>query len=833
MEGTRPIVLITGSGGRLGSAIRGALGDAYQVVGLERNCGDDPDCLAVDITSDERLGEALAAFRERYGNRVAAVVHLAAYFDFTGEPNPLYQTVNVEGTRRLLRALRDFEVQRFIYSSSILVHAPTRPGEPITEDSPLAPQWAYPESKVAAEAAVREEHGPIPTAILRIAGVYDEDCGVPTLAHQIQRIYERQWMSHLFPGDSGHGQSMIHIDDLADAIRRVVERRTQLPKETTLLLGEPAADPYAELQDAIGCTLHGQGWVTREIPKGLAAGGAWAQEKLEEIVPDAIDHGVKPFIRPFMIELADQHYELDTSRAETLLGWRPQHRLRDVLPAMLERLQRDPVGWYRRNRLEVPPWLHEADALPGHAGKAVSQYEARSREVHLETMWTQFANAGLGLWLISSPFVFGLVRYWMEPVAPVAPNGRGLLYSHTWMTASDVISGLLIVLFALLALSRDKPWARWVLALLGTWLLFAPLLFWTPSAAAYANDTVVGALVIVLAVAVPPAPGQSVAGWMSPGDIPKGWDYNPSGWTQRIPIVFLAFVGLAISRYLAAFQLGHIPAAWDPFFGDGTERIITSYVSEAWPVADAGLGATTYALEIVTGVIGDRRRWRTVPWLVLLFGFMIVPLGGTSLFFIIIQPVWLGTWCTLCLVAAAAMLLQIPYSFDEILATLQFLARRRRAGRSWWRVLFVGDVDEGTRTDPADNLEQPARRVVNEMLTGGVNVPWTLALSVLVGIGFMLTRILFGSEGAAADSDHVVGALAVSFAIMATAEVARPLRWVNAALGLWALIAVFVLDGYSTGGAIAAAIGGLALIALSLPRGVIRCRYNGWDHFLR
>ena len=45
------------------------------------------------------------------------------------------------------------------------------------------------------------------------------------------------------------------------------------------------------------------------------------------------------------------------------------------------------------------------------------------------------------------------------------------------------------------------------------------------------------------------------------------------------------------------YQLGHIDAVWDPFFagaipGDGknaTEEIITSSVSEAWPVPDAGI----------------------------------------------------------------------------------------------------------------------------------------------------------------------------------------------------------------------------------------------------
>src|SRR3546814_2935369 len=70
-----------------------------------------------------------------------------------------------------------------------------------------------------------------------------------------------------------------------------------------------------------------------------------------------------------------------------------------------------------------------------------------------------------------------------------------------------------------------------------------------------------------------------------------------------------------------------------------------------------------------------------MPWLVFLFGLMIAPLGVVSIFFVIIQPIVIGTWATLTLVGAAAMLIQIPYSLDELLATIQFVRRRARSGR--------------------------------------------------------------------------------------------------------------------------------------------------------
>jgi nucleoside-diphosphate-sugar epimerase len=73
----------------------------------------------------------LKAVREAHGPRSASVVHLAASFDFTGEENPLYQPVNVDGIRRLLRALQAFALSQFLSPSTMLVHAPCHPGEHI------------------------------------------------------------------------------------------------------------------------------------------------------------------------------------------------------------------------------------------------------------------------------------------------------------------------------------------------------------------------------------------------------------------------------------------------------------------------------------------------------------------------------------------------------------------------------------------------------------------------------------------------------------------------------------------------------------------------------
>lgn len=813
MTERRDIVLITGISGGIGSQVAAVLEEDFCVVGLDLKIEEDERNFRFDLTSDESVREALGAIRQRYGSRIESVIHLAAYFDFTGEQNPLYDKVNVEGTRRLLSALQEFDVGRFIYSSTMLVHEPTEPGVPITEKSPLDARWAYPQSKLETEQVIAEHRGSIPCTLLRIAGVYDEDCGLPLLAHQMQRIYERHVQSHLFAGDVAAGQAAVHRDDVVDAIARTVRRREELGDTAALLIGERGVMSYEELQNRLGRLLHGEKWSTRTVPKPLAAFGAWLQQKGEKIVPDAIDQGREPFIKPFMIPLADDHYELDIALAREKLDWEPRHALREKLPDLVDTLKRDPERWYRINKLPLPEWLAADEVEEEDVERLREQYTRQRRREHRGNLWAHFGTVGLGAWLVTSPPILG--------------------YQSTAMAVSDVVAGLLVMVFGALSLSWHLAWARLLSGLTGLYLLFAPLIFWAPTASAYLNDTLTGALVIGFAMLVRPPVGVSFIARVSGPDVPAGWDYSPSTWTQRLPIIALAVVGLLISRYLTAYQLGHIDSVWDPFFGAGTERVITSDVSRAWPVPDAGVGALTYMLEILTGLIGSRRRWRTMPWLVILFGIMIVPLGAVSIFFIVIQPIVIGTWCTLCLVAAAAMLAQIPYSFDELLATTEFLLQRRRKGQAVWPVFLHGDTASGGRKTAPDDFEQSVRSINREMWAGGVNLPWTLVLSIAIGIWLMCTRLIFGTEAPMAHSDHLIGALVVTASVTALAEIARPVRFLNVLFGIALIAAPWMFDGGSALADVSGVLAGIALILLAIPRGRIACNYGTWSRFLR
>ncbi|MEQ8396136.1 NAD-dependent epimerase/dehydratase family protein [Thalassobaculum sp.] len=849
MHDEKDIVIVTGSSGFIGSAVIEKLARRFTLVGFDRDIPPHPppaaECVCVDLTDDRSVASALERVRVAYGTRIASVIHLAAYFDLTGEPSPKYEQVTIRGTERLLRALQSFEVEQFVFASTLLVHAPGTRGQPIDEDWPLDPKLPYRESKILTERLIREQRGSIPAVLVRPAGVYNDLCHSAFLSRQIARIYERKLVSHVYPGDLEVGQPFLHLDDLADALLAIIERRKELPPELPLLLGEPETTSFGEVQRLLGRLIHDEEWATRQIPKTLARTGAWVEDEI-------LDE--EPFIKPWMVDISDDHYELDIARARTLLGWQPKHALGDTLPKMVEELKADPFGWYRANKLnEARVAASRVEAEQQREAKSKSdpivhhemlrEHTASMRRMHFDMLWVHFFNILLGVWLATSPFVFGTFEEanFRNAVLRVTEE-RGLwdpALRSTLTAWSDLVSGLLIVLFGCLSLSPRQQfrWAPWANTVVGIWLLFAPLVLWTPSAAVYANDTAVGALVIAFAILVPMMPGMSHEGMMDPSDMPPGWTYSPSTYLQRLPIIALGAVGFFIARWLAAYQLGHVDNVWEPFFpGDaarnGTEFIITSDVSKAWPIADGGLGGVSYMFEVLMGVMGGRARWRTMPWMVLLFGIVVVPLGVVSIYFIIIQPIVIGTYCTLCLLAALAMLIMIPYSLDELVAMGQFLILNTRRGRPFWRAFFMGDALSGSGIDKRPDFGAPFASMIASAARG-VTIPWTLVASALLGLWLMFSRLVLGTEPPMADSDHLVGALVITVAVSAMAEVARPLRFINVLFGLWLIAAPWLLAG---AGALAAALGmivGILLIALSLPRGSRSGEhYGSWDRYV-
>lgn len=461
---------------------------------------------------------------------------------------------------------------------------------------------------------------------------------------------------------------------------------------------------------------------------------------------------------------------------------------------------------HRQLALELPRQLlqHEAHVYQElQTAQAVAQGKMPETGKLMMDMvamarWSQIPLLVLGLWLIVSPFSLG--------------------YRSVAMIWSDVISGILVTVLAVIAFRTKRVWAAWANTFVGLWLAFAPVVFRTPDAAAYANDTLIGMLVVTFAVLIPmmmEMPGP---------EVPLGWSYNPSTWMQRAPILALALFSFFLARYMTAFQLGHITSAWDPIFGEGTVLVLGSDLSKSFPISDAGLGAFVYLVELLSGFMGDPRRWRTMPWMVALFGLMVVPLGIVSVVLIMLQPIIIGEWCTVCLLSALFMLIMMALSLDEVIAMLQFLVQTRRAGKSVWRAFWLGGDALGDNLTP----QRPQTDHQSQMFWG-VTVPWNLLVTAALGVWLMIAPDVFQTQGQTADSDHILGALVVTIAIVAFAEVTRAARFINIALALAIIVLTWLLGGATFASSINNLIIGLLILALSIAPGKIKNTYEGWN----
>ena len=268
-----------------------------------------------------------------------------------------------------------------------------------------------------------------------------------------------------------------------------------------------------------------------------------------------------------------------------------------------------------------------------------------------------YVSAFFGLWLIASPFLSSETK--------------------CAMIASDCISGFLVILFSLMR----RPWS---IACVGLWLQLAPLFFWATSSTTYATDTFIGAALIIASVILPEEKIEKS------GNIPPRMDHNPSSWSRRVAIAFLALGAHLSARYMASYQLGYIDTIWDPVFDDGkgTWYVITSDISKMFPVSDAGLGAFAYMMELLLVFKGDDARWRKMPWVVACFGFLVVPVGIVSSLLIFLQPVVVGHLCFWCLLTAFFMLIMVILTVGEVKAMYRFVKDSMKQGKSFNKLFW-------------------------------------------------------------------------------------------------------------------------------------------------
>ena len=342
----RPLVVVTGATGFLGSRVRHQLAAKFDVLAVDL-------VRATDARASERwcVGDVTEPrFIERFFSAIerplSGLVHLAWSYDFSNRPHRRYDAA-IDGMAPLVEAFSAaaHPDAPFVFASSMAAVAPTEPGKRLTPASPSSEAWQYPRSKARAERALRAKRIGQPRIELVLAGIYSDFCELVPLYQAIERIRGGSFQRWFFPGRTDRGLTYVHVDDAASAVVAALRARYQeRDRVHRFLVGEPEPVTNQTIFDATSKAF-GRARVPKvRVPRWLAVFGAW--------VANVIGDGY--FVQPWMIPFAEEHFAFDLSETETRLHWQSKVRLTEFLPTMLANARHSPEAWKQRN--ERRPW---------------------------------------------------------------------------------------------------------------------------------------------------------------------------------------------------------------------------------------------------------------------------------------------------------------------------------------------------------------------------------------------------------------------------------------------------------------------------------------------
>lgn len=304
-------VLITGATGNVGTALlRRLVGEpGMEIVGVVRRpppavaAYENVEWHRADISEDSAdavLDEAMLG--------VDAVIHLAWAFQPTRRPDYL-RRIGVEGTARVLAAADRAGVTHFVHMSSVGVYAPKISDAPVDESYPHTGMATseYSRDKAAAERVLDSFEHEHPDAMtitrMRPGIVLQRDAGAALSRYGLPAYFPAWSLPYLplLPLDGRFAVPVVHSDDLADALVRVLERAPDGAFNVA------ATDPMtrAVVADVLGAR-------PVQVPSAVLRAAVAASWRLR----------LQP-LSPGWIDLAFAVPLQDCGRAHRELGWSP------------------------------------------------------------------------------------------------------------------------------------------------------------------------------------------------------------------------------------------------------------------------------------------------------------------------------------------------------------------------------------------------------------------------------------------------------------------------------------------------------------------------------
>ncbi len=273
---------------------------------------------------------------------------------------------------------------------------------------------------------------------------------------------------------------------------------------------------------------------------------------------------------------------------------------------------------------------------------------------------------------------------------------------------------------------------------------------------------------------------------------PPGWEVNPSNALHRGPLVVVAAIGLMLSLVNFLHAQGVIEQMWEPF------PMITpqGWVLRAPPFPHPELDVVGFGVLLVLSVLGSTERWRTRPLLTVVCGTCALVVATSALVRWLQQFATTGTTSTIACVVTTVAIAAAPFSLDEL-----FVAVLREG-----ELHHVRPTDRPYRTSTAP---EPSNGVGGSRYAAGLSA---------VAIGVVLLVVANGLVPSATVHARIFGAIIATVGALSLPQVSRPLRWVNAGIGAWLIVAPLVF-GYRVRETLHFMILGLLLMSVSIALG--------------
>jgi dihydroflavonol-4-reductase len=321
--------LLTGASGFVGSAVLRQLLDAgteVRVLVRSTSSRSNLEGLPVEIVTGDLRDEASLKKAIRGCN---ALYHVAAdYRLWTPNPQELYEA-NVNGSRNLMHAALDNQVDRIVYTSSVATLGLHKDGSPADELTPSTIDdmvGHYKRSKFLAEVAVKHmiDHEGLPAVIVNPSTPVGPRDHRPTPTGRM--VLDAQ--CGRMPAFVDTGLNIAHVDDVARGHLLAFEKGCI--GERYILGGEDMM--LREILASIA-ELTGQKAPTIRLPLNLIFPVAWFSEAWARMT-----HGPEPRVTADGLRMARKLMFFSSRKAQVELGYQP----RPALEAL-----KDAIDWFQ------------------------------------------------------------------------------------------------------------------------------------------------------------------------------------------------------------------------------------------------------------------------------------------------------------------------------------------------------------------------------------------------------------------------------------------------------------------------------------------------------